>query len=513
MEQVLRDPQQRQQLLNSITRFTANFTGSPGYWHLRRLDLEANCYNYGGQVQRVEFRRQQVNSNPAIATWWYAERAQRWHDIFFGTRFLNAVWDWARTEYQSSGADHSHCITREGTGPEGGLTEMGAVAMEGHFAQLLTWGANVDWSALLSSRSAMEYAVKYASKGETSSEFMRRLLQALIRGARIDPDAAEGQRAQRGDDGQILAYVMSYSKWRLRVPHDPTSDLRNYLSNLAEAVEWDQNANWSQLRLNYTEGQLNDITTNIGDRAWLLQQRAHASIDIDSARPRPPLPAAQYAEQRNTINIAEFRQLYGHAIDEVSMMSPSMLGFVVSRLSQGRMGEDLRMRGPLALLMLFDTDQLPPVRAQGLWEYPTDPTGTAGMGHLAYNSPNAVIQLPGSHRHDDAALLAALHRLARCEQTEEDYQLFATRFTTTVSAADRARFDNEPHFFARHADAMRYNIDRLACLREQRHIPAPDAVLTVTVYMLHTSTPHGVWRGILQIVLPWSVRLQNASTC
>ncbi|CAM9191521.1 unnamed protein product, partial [Pylaiella littoralis] len=154
-----------QQLVGSATRWTANVSGTDGYWLVRGGELEdavdqLDCpsvfftnsaadhhwrdmhrlFPQAGEepapgdpaaVRPLSERHRALIDNPHIADWWVWERMKIFNDVFLGADACDATWRWMRAEWQNRASLHVHGCWCAGVEPAPGLAALSRTYLRG----------------------------------------------------------------------------------------------------------------------------------------------------------------------------------------------------------------------------------------------------------------------------------------------------------------------------------------------------------------------------------------------
>ena len=195
-------------------------------------------------------------------------------------------------------------------------------------------------------------------------------------------------------------------------------------------------------------------------------------------------------------------------VDEFSMVGQDMLGLISARGKQAvegrtRDGDDdrhLDIYGGLGVILVGDPGQLPPVGAAPMWKARPGTGGLSVQGFQAWLGMNTAVELTQVMRQlgpEQEAFRGALLRVAEGAQTEEDWDLMKTRFTSTVSRREADSFTTAVHIFPTNELANDWNWRRLeqldtpiARINAHHSIPGYNAVtserfrsLEATIYL------------------------------
>ena len=154
-----------QQLVGAATRWTANISGTDGYWLVRASELEEavdqlespsafvtfsaadhhwhdlhRLFPAAGEepapgdeaaVRPLAERHRSLIANPHIADWWVWERMHVFNDVFFGDAAFGVRWWWMRAEWPLRSTLHVHGCWQTSKGPEGGLVALCRTFLKG----------------------------------------------------------------------------------------------------------------------------------------------------------------------------------------------------------------------------------------------------------------------------------------------------------------------------------------------------------------------------------------------
>jgi hypothetical protein len=121
-------------LMSRLFAYSANITGSDGYWHQRRQELEAIFQQKGpgtlfftfsyadnhwedlhrlmpGGLKEPRLRYRQVGKNPHLVDWYFSTRLEEFIRCYFRDT-LDMEWIWHRYEWQSRTAIHAHGVVK-----------------------------------------------------------------------------------------------------------------------------------------------------------------------------------------------------------------------------------------------------------------------------------------------------------------------------------------------------------------------------------------------------------------
>ena len=145
-------------MLEKLSRYITNITGSDAYWYKAKEDLKAIIQHAGpptffftfssadmhwpelhnlfrnqtGEESLPAMRRQNVINNPHIVDWFFTERMKIFlkHWLY---ESLDAKWHWYRFEYQSRGSIHCHGVAKLNNDP--GLCKLSEIALDGYLSE------------------------------------------------------------------------------------------------------------------------------------------------------------------------------------------------------------------------------------------------------------------------------------------------------------------------------------------------------------------------------------------
>ena len=145
-------------MLEKLSRYITNITGSDAYWYKAKEDLKAIIQHAGpptffftfssadmhwpelhnlirnqtSEESLPEMRRQNVINNPHIVDWFFTERMKMFlkHWLY---ESLDAKWHWYRFEYQSRGSIHCHGVAKLNNDP--GLCKLSEIALDGYLSE------------------------------------------------------------------------------------------------------------------------------------------------------------------------------------------------------------------------------------------------------------------------------------------------------------------------------------------------------------------------------------------
>ncbi|CAN0290231.1 unnamed protein product, partial [Scytosiphon promiscuus] len=162
-------------------------------------------------------------------------------------------------------------------------------------------------------------------------------------------------------------------------------------------------------------------------------------------------------------------------VDEFSMVGQDMLGLMSARGKQAvegrrRDGDDdrhLDIFGGLSVILVGDPMQLPPVGASPMWAARPATAGLSVQGFQSWLGMNNAVELTQVMRQlgpEQAAFRGTLLRVAEGTQTEADWDVLRTRFTTAVSPQEAEGFGTAVHIFPTNEKAQDWNWERLQLL-------------------------------------------------
>ena len=158
-------------------------------------------------------------------------------------------------------------------------------------------------------------------------------------------------------------------------------------------------------------------------------------------------------------------------LDEKSMVGRAQAGRMDCRLRQAYPHKADEILGGLPAIFFGDFAQLPPVGDTPL--YSTKSTRRRAAlteeGRRVFESFTQSITLSVVHRQagdspEQVAFRDALLRLRTYSTTEDDYNLFATRFWDVWSPDEHAEFNQTLHILPTRAAVMKLNLQHLSTL-------------------------------------------------
>ena len=156
-------------ILQRMSAYVSNITGSDAYWQKRRNELEATFQqkksatvfftfsyadNYWPYLHRLMPRNYNVEEdkinkyhncsdvikNSHLTDWWFSQRLNSFLSIYFD-QLMGCDWGWHRFEYQSRTAIHAYGCARFKNDP--GLIELTKKAYVGRLTQKIQLGKSL----------------------------------------------------------------------------------------------------------------------------------------------------------------------------------------------------------------------------------------------------------------------------------------------------------------------------------------------------------------------------------
>eukprot|EP00475_Leptophrys_vorax_P027414 TRINITY_DN390_c0_g1_i3.p1 TRINITY_DN390_c0_g1~~TRINITY_DN390_c0_g1_i3.p1 ORF type:complete len:1263 (+),score=286.93 TRINITY_DN390_c0_g1_i3:1057-4845(+) len=147
LKKIARDPVQRLSLMNRMSVYGANVTGSNSYWYLRQQELIQTFNSKGAGTifltlsfadyhwydlhkllgtagDTIEKRIEAVRDNPHICVWFFVRIVEKFVDVWLGN-LLKSEWKWYRFEFQHRNSIHVHGTAKLSNDP--GLLELVAL--------------------------------------------------------------------------------------------------------------------------------------------------------------------------------------------------------------------------------------------------------------------------------------------------------------------------------------------------------------------------------------------------
>ena len=189
-------------------------------------------------------------------------------------------------------------------------------------------------------------------------------------------------------------------------------------------------------------------------------QTLHSVFKIPrNAKDYKPLTGQRARDLCNILSNVKFIIL-----DEFSMIGCKTLALIDRRCKEatGNHGEDF---GGLNIWLLGDIKQLPAVKDNAFFSK-TQQTKEGKEGYGLINNFQKTCFLTTCHRQQDIDFLKVLDRISECNPSNLDYQTLSSRFTTNVSVEEKNSFENAMRLFATRDEVDRYNLQKLADLKD-----------------------------------------------
>lgn len=151
-------------------------------------------------------------------------------------------------------------------------------------------------------------------------------------------------------------------------------------------------------------------------------------------------------------------------IDEFSMVGCELMHKIDQRLRQGKDNPNEEFGG-VFLYMFGDINQLPPP-----FDCPVFSNNQESMetfsGKMLYDDIESAFILDNIHRQTDQRFQELLNNISTGNISKEDYDILAKRFTTEVTAEERKKFQDAPHFYPTNKQKDDYNFKTLSELKD-----------------------------------------------